>query len=134
MRILATPRSRWLAAGILATLSFTVIVFASKDIGVSDAQLVSYYETGDFQKIVVSVAVGVGDEIVGSSVTEDATGVRVTVRVRQFTGSRTAGLLFLPAVVRVPSALRDRPVLDSTGRPLPNLGFYRAIPTPSGVP
>lgn len=134
MRIVATPRARWLVAAILTIVVFSVVFLASQTVGVVDGQLVSYYETGDSAQIVVSVAVGAGDDIVGSSAIESADSVRVSIRVRKATGSHTAQLLFLPAVVHLRSGLRTRAVLDAAGRPLRNLGFYRAIPTPSGTP
>jgi hypothetical protein len=131
MRILATSRARWLSAGILALGAFSAVALAAQTSREADAQLVSYYQTGDARKIVVSVAVGLGDDILGSSTVEDATSVRVTVRVRHGTGTYPAILLFLPTVVPLRSALLDRAVLDAAGRPLADLGYYRAMPTPT---
>jgi hypothetical protein len=131
MRIVATPRARYLVAAILVLVAFSVVSFALQTSRESDAQVVSYYQTGDARRIVVSVGIGLGDDIVGSSTVEDAQSVRVTVRIRHNPGSYPAILIFMPAVVPLRSALLDRTVLDASGKPLRDLGYYRAIPTPT---
>lgn len=80
----------------------------------------AYGRTDDPALLVVLIVVGVGDEIVGSDVTESANAVRVSVRVRQpgeFT-RRPIGVP-VPFPVRLESPLADRRVLDRDGREVP---------------
>ncbi len=129
MRLVATPRARWLIAAILGTLAFSALLFTFQSVSERDAQIVSFSRAADTSKIVVSVGVGYGDEVVGSHVVEDAKSVRVTVRVRHDMGSYPAILFFLPVVVPLHSVLLDRTVLDAAGNPVRDLGYYQAIPT-----
>jgi hypothetical protein len=118
-------------AAILVVVAFSAVSFTLQTSREGDVQVVSYYQTGDARRIVVSAGIGLGDDIVGSSRVEDARSVGVTVRARHNPGTYPAILIFMPAVVLLRSALVDRTVLDASGKPLRDLGYYRAIPTPT---
>ncbi|MEA2661519.1 MAG: hypothetical protein QOH08_1091 [Chloroflexota bacterium] len=132
LRRLWSPRARWLAFAVVAVVFVGALFLAQGALLGRDAELTSFQRTGDASAIVVNVGMGIGEVLLGSSTVEDANSVRVTVRVRRAMGSVPAILLSMPMVVRLNAALRERTVLDSVGRPIPDLGEYvgpRPVPT-----
>jgi len=108
------------------------LLLANDALQAREAQLGSFQRTGDGRAIVVTVSMAIGEEIIGSSTVEDANTVRVTVRVRWYTGSVPSIGLLTPTIVRLGAPLRDRTVLDAAGKPVPDLGDYvPPRPTPT---
>ncbi len=106
------------------------LLLARDSLQARDAQLTSFQRAGDGRAIVVTVLMGVGEELIGSRTVEDAKSVQVTVRVRRYSGSVPAVGLLYPVTVRLGAVLSDRTVFDGAGNPVPDLGDY-APPRPT---
>ena len=108
------------------------LLLARDSLQARDAQLTSFQRAGDGRAIVVTVLMGVGEELIGSRTVEDTKTVRVTVRVRRYSGSVPAVGLLYPVTVRLGALLGDRTVFDGVGNPVPDLGDYTPPrPTPT---
>lgn len=117
---------------MIAVVLVGALLLASDALQSREVQLSSFQRTGDSRAIVVTVVMGIGEEVIGTSAVEDATVVRVTVRVRRYTGSVPAVGVLMPATVRLGAPLRDRTVVDAAGRPVTDLGDYvPPRPTPT---
>lgn len=81
-----------------------------------DAQPESYWETGDSLQIVTVITVGIGDEVVGRNLLEDARTVRISVRVRENFSNKPSLGVRIPVAITLKQHLLDRTVEDSTGR------------------
>jgi len=114
------------AAGVVGLAVLTVGLFIASLASVSTVPIDSYQRSSDPQKIIVNVTVGVGDEIVERSVSEDDRAVKVAVRVRPAPGSKVQLGVPLPVVVSLKQPLADRAVLDYDGRQVRDLGQYFA--------
>lgn len=114
------------AAGVIGLVVLTVGLFLVSLASVSTVRIDSYQRSSDTQKIIVNVTVGVGDEIVERSVSEDDRAVKVAVRVRPAPGPKVALGVPLPIVVSLKQPLADRAVLDYDGRQVRDLGPYFA--------
>lgn len=127
-----SPRAGWLAFAAIAVVGIGLLFLAQEAVTGRDAEVMSFQRTGDSRVIVVNVGMGIGEEIIRSSAVEDADSVRVTVRVRRFTGSAPAILLSMPTIVRLNAPVLERAVLDGAGHPVPDLGDYVGPrPTPT---
>ena len=108
------------------------LLLARDSLQARDAQLTSFQRAGDGRAIVVTVLMGVGEELIGSRTVEDTKTVRVTIRVRRYSGSVPAVALLYPVTVRLGALLGDRMVVDGVGNPVPDLGDYTPPrPTPT---
>jgi hypothetical protein len=86
-----------------------------------DAQPERFWRTGDSFQIVALINVGIGDEVVGRNVTEDAGTVRISLRVRENFSNKPALGVVIPVAVTLKQPLRDRVVADATGRVVPEI-------------
>jgi hypothetical protein len=121
---------RWLlaAAGHVVGLGAVLLAGAASTPTVRTARVESFQLTGDPRKIVANVVIGLDDEIVGASAAEDATTVRIAVRIKPPTGPgfRPAIGIRVPVVVMLKDAIGDRAVSDpSSGAPVRDLGMYQ---------
>ncbi len=120
------------AAALLVVLLFTAAVFLDQR-QPTVAHILGYQHYPDERGVIAIVAVGVLTDIVDGSVVEDATSVRISVRVRQPTGTVPLSLTYLPFPVSIHSGVRGRQVLDQDGTALQDLGAYR-LPGPTPRP
>ncbi len=113
----------------LAVLSFLIgsSILNSGRIATIDG----FQRTADPTKIVVVLTIGLLDDFADRTVIEDATSVKITVRVRTRSGSSPALGVSVPVTLSLREPLGTRSVMDSSGRPIPDLGTYRAVPVPS---
>jgi hypothetical protein len=98
-----------------------------------DAQPESYWKTGDSLQIVVVIIVGIGDEVVGRNLTEDARTVRISLHVRENSSSKPALGVLIPVAITLKQPLRDRIVQGSTGnvvREIAPPGYGAPTPPP----
>lgn len=97
------------------------------------APIDGFQRTADPTKIVVILTIGLLDDFADRTVNEDATSVRVTVRVRSRASSQVVPALgvSVPVTLSLRDPLGTRSVMDNTGRLIPDLGTYRAVPVPS---
>ena len=91
----------------------------------SIARIVGYQHFGDERGIVVIVQIGALTEIAERQVETGADFVKVTVHVRQPSGSVPAYAIVVPVPVSIRDGLRDRRVLDQDGAPVQDLGVYQ---------
>jgi hypothetical protein len=115
----------------LAVLSFLIgsSILNSGRIATIDG----FQRTADPTKIVVVVTIGLLDDFADRTVIEDETAVKITLRVRSRAGSQGVPALgvSLPVTLSLREPLGTRSVIDNTGRAIPDLGTYRALPLPS---
>ena len=115
----------------LAVLSFLIgsSILNSGRIATIDG----FQRTADPTKIVVVLTIGLLDDFADRTVIEDATSVRITVRVRSRAGSQGVPALgvSVPVTLSLREPLGTRSVFDNSGRPIPDLGTYRTVPGPS---
>ncbi len=123
-----TQRRRIILAGIGGAVVIAAIVLVFVVAGVQDARnydprVESYRRVGDDMHIVVFVALGYGDPILGSDIREDRDKVTVTVhaRYRDLGFKQLTGSLGVPVTVTLRDPLRRRAVLDSAGAPVPEI-------------
>ena len=92
----------------------------------------SFQRTADPMKIVVVVTIGLLDDFAERTVSEDASSVKIVVRVRTRAGSSVALGVPVPVTVSLREPLGSRIVTDGSGRAVPDLGTYRmpAVPSP----
>lgn len=128
-----SPRARWLGVGVIAVALTGAAFIVNDGLQTRDATLTSFQRAGDGRAIVVTVRVGVGEDIISSHAVEEAASVRVTVRVRRSSGSVPAVALLYPMTVQLRTPLGDRTVVDAAGNPVPDLGDY-APPRPTPAP
>jgi hypothetical protein len=108
-------RRRILLASTIAVTA-ALVVFVVLRPREYDAQPESYWRTGDALQIVTLITVGIGDEVIGRNLLEDASTVRVSVRVRENFSNKPALGVRIPVAITLKQALRDRLVQDSTGK------------------
>lgn len=125
-----SPRARWLAVAAITVVLIGALLVANDSLQTRQAELGSFQRAGDGRALVVTVRLGVGEDIIGSSTVEDANTVRVIVRVRRYTGNVLAIGLLYPTTVQLRAPLRERTVLDAAGSPVLDLGDY-APPRPT---
>jgi hypothetical protein len=113
----------------LAVLSFLIgsSILTSGRIATIDG----FQRTADPTKIVVVLTIGLLDDFAERTVIEDATSVKITVRVRSRGGSAPALGVSVPVTLALRDPLGARSVIDNSGHPIPDLGIYRAVPLPS---
>ncbi|SRR6266542_3161117 len=112
------------AAGLIGLAVLTVVLFLSSLASVRNVRIDSFQHSNDPQKLIVNVTIGLGDEIVERSLSEDARSVKITVRVRQPVGPSLLLGIPVPIVVSLKQPLEDRVVLDYDGRQVRDLGIY----------
>jgi hypothetical protein len=86
-----------------------------------DVQPESYWKTGDLLQIVTLITVGIGDEVIGRTLSEESGSVRVTLRVREATGTRPGLGIRIPVAITLKQPLGTRVVQDATGKPVPEI-------------
>jgi hypothetical protein len=118
-------------AGVVGLAVLTLLLFTASLAGLSTARLDSFQRSADTRKIIVNITIGVGDEVVERSASEDAQSVRVTVRVRQAPGPKVSLGVPVPLVIALKEPLGSRAVLDDQGHPVRDLGTYVAPGTPA---
>lgn len=89
-----------------------------------------FQRTADPMKIIVVVTIGLLDDFADRTLNEDASSVRITVRVRSRGGSSPALGVLVPVTLSLREPLGSRAVLDSSGRAVPDLGIYQPRATP----
>lgn len=114
----------------LAVLSFLIgssILSAGRIVTIDGFQ-----RTGDPMKIVVVVTIGLLDDFAERTVSEDASSVKVIVRVRTRQGSSVVLGVPVPVTLSLREPLGSRTVIDGSGRAVLDLGTYRtpAVPSP----
>jgi hypothetical protein len=127
-----TSRRQILFASAIA-LTAALVVFVALRPREYDAQPESYWRTGDPLQIVTLITVGLGDEVVGRNLSEDASTVRVSVRVRENFSNKPALGIRIPMAITLKQPLRDRVVQDSTGRAVREIaapGYGAPTPPP----
>ena len=123
--------------GIIVGASLTGLAVLSFLIGSSIlnsgriATIDGFQRTADPTKIVVVLTIGLLDDFADRTVIEDATSVKITVRVRTRSGSSPALGVSVPVTLSLREPLGTRSVRDNSGRVLPDLGTYRAVPVPT---
>ena len=95
------------------------------------ATIDGFQRTADPLKIVVVVTIGLLDDFADRTVIEDASSVKVIVRVRTRPGSSVALGVPLPVTLSLREPLGSRTVIDASGRAVPDLGTYRTPAAPS---
>ena len=115
-----------IAAAVIGLVVLTVVLFLGSLASVRTVRIDSFQHSTDPQKLIVNVTIGLGDEIIERSVNEDERSVKVTVRVRQPTGSRVLLGIPVPIVVSLKQPLAERAVVDYDGSPVCDLGQYFA--------
>jgi hypothetical protein len=91
----------------------------------------SFQRTADPMKIVVVVTIGLLDDFAERTVSEDASSVKIIVRVRTRAGSSVALGVPVPVTVTLREPLGTRTVIDGSGRAVLDLGTYRTPTVPS---
>ena len=109
----------------LAVLSFLIgsSILNSGRIATIDG----FQHTGDPTKIVAVLTIGLLDDLADRTVIEDATSVKITVRVRSRAGSAPALGVIVPVILSLREPLGTRSVTDGSGRAVRDLGMY--LPT-----
>ncbi len=79
----------------------------------------TFTRTADPRQIVLTTTVGIGDEIIGRSVVEDAATVMISLRVRRSVTDKPALGVTVPFPVTLKAPLGNRSVLDREGRIVP---------------
>ena len=128
-------RERLIVGAALVGLVVLTVALLLEGLGAAGtAQIVGYQRTGDARKIVIVVAIGLADELAEREVREDARSVTVNVHKRSSGGTVPAVLTFLPVTISLHEALGTRDVLDSTGKPVRDLGTYELPGRPTAPP
>ncbi len=103
------------AAGVLGlavlTLSLVLVSLAS----VHTTRIDSFQRTGDPRKLVLNLALGLGDEIAERTVREDDRSVTITVRIRRTYETAPSLGVFVPIVATLRDPLGERAVRDADG-------------------
>jgi hypothetical protein len=116
-------RQRFTVAAAMIGLAVLTIVLYFTSLGsLHAAPIDSFQRTGDPRKIVVSITIGLGNDIAERTVREDATSVTVIVGVRQSPGSYPAIGFSVPVLVSLKEPLGDRAVLDAAGQAVRDVG------------
>lgn len=126
-------RTRIIVGASLAGLAVLSILIGSSILNAGRAApLEGFQRTGDPMKIVVVVTIGLLDDFAERTVTEDASSVKVVVRVRTRPGSAVALGVPVPLTLSLREPLGSRTVTDGAGHAVRDLGTYRmpASPTP----
>ena len=125
-------RNRIIVAASLAGLAVLSFFIASSILSSGRiATIDGFQRTADPTKIVVVLTIGLRDDFADRTVVEDATSVKITVRMRTRSGSSPALGVSVPVTLSLREPLGTRSVIDNTGRAIPDLGTYRAVPVPS---
>jgi hypothetical protein len=107
----------------LAVLSFLIgssILNSGRILAVDGFQ-----RTADPMKIVVFVTIGLLDDFADRTVIEDASSVKVILRVRTRGGSSVALGVPVPVTLSLREPLGSRTVLDGSGRAVRDLGTFQ---------
>ena len=114
------------AAGVIGLVVLTVVLIFSSLASTRAVRIDSFQRSADPNKVIVTVTIGLGDELAERSVDEDDRTVKVTVRVREPTGPRDLLGIPVPVVVSLKRPLEGRVVLDHDGNQVRDLGMYSA--------
>ncbi len=90
-----------------------------------------FQRTADPMKIVVVVTIGLLDDFAERTVSEDASSVKIIVRVRTRAGGSVALGVPVPVTVSLREPLGSRTVTDGSGRAVLDLGTYRTPAAPA---
>lgn len=112
------------AAAVVGLVVLTVVLYVGSLASLRNVRIESFQRSADPEKLIVNVVIALGDEIVERSVDEDARSVKITVRVRQPSGTRQLLGIPVPIVVSLKQPLEGRAVLDYDGSPVRDLGQY----------
>ena len=107
----------------LAVLSFLIgmsILNAGRILPVDGFQ-----RTADPMKIVVFVTIGLLDDFADRTVIEDASTVKIIVRVRSRSGTSDAIGVLVPVTLSLREPLGSRTVIDGSARAVRDLGTFR---------
>lgn len=111
-----------ISASVLGLVILTIALYISSLGSLHTAAIASFQRTGDPNKIVVNVTIGLGTEVVERSVREDAKAITVTVGVRQSPGTYPAVAFVVPVLISLKDPLADRAVLDPAGHTVNDVG------------
>src|SRR5688500_7012267 len=118
------------AAGVIGLVVLTVVLVLGTLTSTRAVRIDSFQRSADPNKVIVTVTIGLGDELAERSVDEDERTVKVTVRVKEPAGPRDLLGIPVPVVVSLKRPLEGRVVLDHDGNPVRDLGIYAPGPTP----
>jgi hypothetical protein len=114
----------------LVVLSVTLYFFAVGQEATAD--IVGFQRTSDDRRIVVFIGTGLLTDVLERQVTEDASSVRVTVRIRA--GKVVPAVrISLPVLVSLKDPLGERAVLDQNGVRVVDRGHFD-LPSPARSP
>ena len=114
------------AAGVIGLVVLTVGLFLGTLASTRAVRIDSFQRSADPNKVIVTVTIGLGDELAERSVDEDERTVKVTVRVKEPAGPRDLLGIPVPVVVSLRRPLEDRVVQDHEGNQVRDLGMYSA--------
>lgn len=129
---MSSPRQITLAALALVAVAIVAVLISDTLNAARAVRVDAYQRSGDPHKIIAVVTTGIDDQIVEASAREDERTVTLTVRVR-YTGGAGARILIgiaLPIVITLRQPLGDRAVMDASGSPARDLGFYQPFAPP----
>jgi hypothetical protein len=119
MRPVISRRQILIASAVaLVVLTVLIVVLRPREY---DAQPESYWQSGDSLQIVAVITVGIGDEVIGRNLSEDAATVRISLRVRENFSNKPALGVRIPVPILLNQPLRDRVVEDSIGKAVPEI-------------
>jgi hypothetical protein len=125
-------RTRIIVGASLVGLAVLSFLIGSSILSVGRIVTIDGFQrTGDPMKIVVVVTIGLLDDFAERTVSEDASSVKVIVRVRTRQGSSVALGVPVPVTLSLREPLGSRTVIDGSGRAVRDLGTYRTPPAPS---
>src|SRR5687768_16597181 len=112
------------AAGVIGLVVLTVVLVLGTLTSTRAVRIDSFQRSADPNKVIVTVTIGLGDELAERSVDENERTVKVTVRVKEPAGPRDLLGIPVPVVVSMKRPLGDRVVLDHDGNQVRDLGMY----------
>jgi hypothetical protein len=119
-------RSRIIVAASLAGLAVLSFLIGSSILNSGRILTVDGFQrTADPMKIVVFVTIGLLDDFADRTVIEDASSVKVIVRVRSRSGSSDAIGVLVPITLSLRDPLGSRTVIDGSGRAVRDLLTFR---------
>ena len=111
----------------LVVLSVALYFFAVGQEATAD--LVGFQRTSDDSRVVVFIGTSLATDVLERVVVEDASSVRITVRIRS--GNNVPAIrIVLPVLVSLKQPLRERAVLDGDGVPVLDRGMFE-LPSPA---
>jgi hypothetical protein len=119
-------RTRIIVAASLAGLAVLSFLIGSSILNSGRIVTVDGFQrTADPMKIVAFVTIGLLDDFADRTVIEDASSVKLILRVRTRAGSSDALGVAVPVTLSLREPLGSRTVVDGSGRAVRDLGTFR---------